>query len=82
MKITFETIIKNTTIKRNNSTFLLKEKYDFLISEEIVKQLYARSQFSFCAEQFITLCDIPNVDICLRMAYESQSLGNGHGFFK
>jgi hypothetical protein len=49
MKITFETIIKNTTTKRYhkliniNNTFSLKEKYDFLISEEIVKQLYARA---------------------------------------
>jgi hypothetical protein len=65
MKITFETIIKNTTTKRNNSTFMLKEKYDLLISEEIVKQLYARLQFSLCAEKFITLSDVPDVDICL-----------------
>jgi len=35
MKIKFQkkTIIKNTTTERNNSTFLLNEKYDFLISE-------------------------------------------------
>ena len=33
MKTKFDTIIKNTTTERNNSTFLLKEKYDFLISE-------------------------------------------------
>jgi hypothetical protein len=43
MKIKFEKIIKITTTKRNKSSFLLKEKYDFLINEEIVKQLYARS---------------------------------------
>jgi len=33
MKTKFDTIIKNTTVERNNSTFLLKEKYNFLISE-------------------------------------------------
>lgn len=33
MKTKFDTIIKNTTTERNNSTFLLKEKYDSLISE-------------------------------------------------
>uniref|UniRef100_A0A2S2PPZ4 KRAB-A domain-containing protein 2 n=1 Tax=Schizaphis graminum TaxID=13262 RepID=A0A2S2PPZ4_SCHGA len=33
MKTKFDTIIKNTTTERNNSTFLLKEKYDLLISE-------------------------------------------------
>ncbi|KAL4097443.1 hypothetical protein QTP88_022225 [Uroleucon formosanum] len=33
MKTKFDTIIKNSTTERNNSTFLLKEKYHFLISE-------------------------------------------------
>jgi len=32
MKTKFETIIKNST-ERKNSTFLLNEKYDFLTSE-------------------------------------------------
>jgi len=33
MKTKFDTIIKKKTTERNNSTFLLKQKYDFLLSE-------------------------------------------------
>jgi hypothetical protein len=60
----------------NSNNFVLGTKYG------ILKQLNVRSQFSLCAEKFITLSDVPDVDICLRKASESQPLGNGHGFFK
>ncbi|KAF0767502.1 KRAB-A domain-containing protein 2-like [Aphis craccivora] len=40
----------------------------------ILKQFYARSQFSLCAEKLITLSDVPDEDICRQKASKSQSL--------
>eukprot|EP00102_Acyrthosiphon_pisum_P023247 XP_016660457.1 PREDICTED: KRAB-A domain-containing protein 2-like [Acyrthosiphon pisum] len=49
----------------------------------ILKQLYARSQFTTCSENLISLSDIPQEkEISLRSAATEQSIGNGQGFFK
>ena len=49
----------------------------------ILKQLYARSQFTTCSENLISLSDIPQEkQISLRSAATEQSIGNGQGFFK
>ncbi|KAF0752737.1 KRAB-A domain-containing protein 2-like, partial [Aphis craccivora] len=51
----------------------------------ILKQIYARSQFSLCTEKFIILfilSDFPVEDICLKKVSKSQLLGNGQAFFK
>ncbi|XP_060873867.1 KRAB-A domain-containing protein 2-like [Metopolophium dirhodum] len=71
-----QSIIAIVLEKTTDGFYRLGTKYG------ILKQLYARSQFSLCTEKFITLSDVPDVDICLRKASESQSLGNGQGFFK
>ncbi|XP_022160133.1 KRAB-A domain-containing protein 2-like [Myzus persicae] len=71
-----QSIIAIVLEKTTDGFYRLGTKYGTL------KQLYARSQFSLCIEKFITLSDVPDGDICLRKASESQSLGNGQGFFK
>ncbi|XP_025196654.1 uncharacterized protein LOC112595603 [Melanaphis sacchari] len=71
-----QSIIAIVLEKTTDGFYRLGTKYG------ILKQHYARSQFSLCTEKFITLSDVPDVDICLRKASESQSLGNGQGFFK
>ncbi|KAL5241360.1 hypothetical protein ACI65C_008770 [Semiaphis heraclei] len=44
----------------------------------ILKQLYARSQFTTCSENLISLSDIPQEkQISLRSAATEQSIGNG-----
>lgn len=49
-------------------------------SSGILKQLYARSQFSLCHEKFLKLEDIPTNVISLRSVASAQSLGDGQGF--
>ncbi|CAI6370289.1 unnamed protein product, partial [Macrosiphum euphorbiae] len=36
-----------------------------------------RSQFSLCTEKFITLSDVPDVDICLRKASHQLVMDKG-----
>lgn len=48
----------------------------------IVKNLYARSQFTICSEKLITLNDVPQVECSLRSIATSQSNGTGQGMVK
>ncbi|CAI6355308.1 unnamed protein product [Macrosiphum euphorbiae] len=54
-----QSIIAIVLEKTTDEFYRLGTKYG------ILKQLYARSQFSLCTEKFITLRDVPDVDICL-----------------
>jgi hypothetical protein len=50
-----------------------------------LEQLYARSQFSLCAEKFINEADVPGTTISLRSAARQQSLeagGHGQGYVR
>ncbi|GBL80573.1 hypothetical protein AVEN_225263-1 [Araneus ventricosus] len=51
-------------------------------SEEILKQLYARSQFTLCPKNLLRIEDIPDHEISLRSVAISQSNGSGQGFVK
>ena len=48
----------------------------------ILKNLYARSQFSVCKENLLSESDIPNEEFSLRTIANAQSLGNGQGMLK
>lgn len=48
----------------------------------ILKQFYARSQFSVCKEIFLTEDDVPTVEVSLRQTAIKQSLGTGQGLKK
>eukprot|EP00102_Acyrthosiphon_pisum_P010571 XP_008178926.1 PREDICTED: KRAB-A domain-containing protein 2-like [Acyrthosiphon pisum] len=60
-----QSIIAIVLEKTTDGFYRLGTKYG------ILKQIYARSQFNLCTEKFITLSDVPDVDICLRKASES-----------
>ena len=47
-----------------------------------LKQLYVRSQFQLCHEQFLKLEDVPaHEEMSLRSVASAQAVGNGQGFF-
>ena len=48
----------------------------------IIKQLYARSQFSVCNENILSTEEIPSKEISLRSVATAQSTGTGQGFAK
>ncbi|GBM79908.1 hypothetical protein AVEN_173892-1 [Araneus ventricosus] len=48
----------------------------------ILKQLYAKSEFSVCKERFLTKEDVPAVEISFRQTAIKQSFGTGQGFRK
>lgn len=48
----------------------------------ILKQLYAKSEFSVCKERFLKKEDVPSVEISLLQTAIKQSLGNGPSFRK
>lgn len=46
----------------------------------VLKQLYARSQFTLCHEKFLTPQHVPQELISLRTVALAQALGHGQGF--
>ncbi|XP_008178928.1 uncharacterized protein LOC100574778 [Acyrthosiphon pisum] len=60
-----QSIIAIVLEKTTDGFYRLGTKYG------VLKQIYARSSFNLCTEKFITLSDVPDVDICLRKASES-----------
>lgn len=47
-----------------------------------LKSLYSRGQFELCAENFLNMVEVPDVEISLREAATSASVGTGQGFSK
>jgi hypothetical protein len=48
----------------------------------VIKQLYARSQFSLCEEKLISVEEVPSIEVSLRTVATAQSTGTGQGFSK
>ena len=49
----------------------------------VLKQLYARSQFSYCSQNIIKESEVPvDKEVALRTVATYQSSGSGQGFFK
>ncbi|GBO23378.1 hypothetical protein AVEN_103750-1, partial [Araneus ventricosus] len=54
--------------------------YKFGTKTGILKQLYAKCEFSVCEEIFLMKEDVPAVEVSLRLTAVKQSLGTGQGF--
>jgi hypothetical protein len=48
----------------------------------VMKQLYARSQFSTCHQNLVQMDEVPSTQASLRTVASAQSTGTGQGFFK
>lgn len=48
----------------------------------VLKQLYARSQFTVCKKRLMSVEDVPDQETGLRTAAAAQSCGSGQGFVK
>ncbi|GFX85127.1 KRAB-A domain-containing protein 2 [Trichonephila clavipes] len=56
--------------------------YRLAISEGLLKQLYAKSQFTLCSKNLLRVKDIPDHEILLLSVEIAHSSGGGVGFVK
>jgi hypothetical protein len=56
--------------------------YQLGTTKGILKQLYARSQFTLCQKTFLSVEDVPHEEISLRTVATLKSTGSGQGFIK
>ena len=70
---------------RNILAVVLEETdgfYKLGTKDGVLRQLYARSQFTVCRRKFVDIEDVPQQKVALRSVATSQAIGGRQGFMK
>ena len=59
---------------------VIDDNYKLRTKEGRLAQLYTRNQFVICEEKFLSVADVPNIEISLQTCARYTSISGGQGY--